>query len=785
MITLVLLAQLTMIATPPAAAPRDSATYSNDAVRALVTEAARLNGLVPPSLGRYHATLESEISFGSRLGDSEMAVSIEQMASDLTWARTGDFEQHVTGYRSQSAGMQFATLGFFRYPWAVPSLYGNRLALLFGRDTARRAPPAGRGAAPPGGARGGGGAGGAARGGGARGGAGPGGVTGAVVFPPRPPGERVTGERSPQGTTYAVHPLATDRERVYRYSGGDTVENLKVGDRVIRIVRIDVTAKDPLPPRTTVFVGEIDLDLERKHVVRMRGTFATTAERPRGPLGVLNATQLEGAIFVELVNSEVNQQYWLPMYQRFDFQATFATFGEQKQVFRIISRFRDYAITLPESTATIAATDSLRPRPHLLTVASKDSLAAFTRWREEIGTATARASTEDFADVAPARWRADGPPMVRVQTERLSDALRFNRVEGLFTGLGVSARMRDAAPGLTLRTVAGYAWSERAVRGRASAELDRGPTTWTLRAGRSLDITNDFRPPFDSGTSIGPIFGTDDNDYVDRYSAGGAVLRTFGRRRVLARVELGWAEDRAPGVHVKRGVLGGTPFLPNRGVTEGSYARTAFALQWNPDLSAEFMRPGAGAQLSYLRGDGALAFQRVEVRFNARRNAGRWTFASRLDAGAVLGTPPPQQLFELGGEHNLPGYDYKEFAGDQAALVRGIAMYRLGVLSAPIRVTRMIWLPALAPALSFSLQSGWTGVSGAAARAAMTALGPRHVMDASSAAAYAPASVPTGSARTTVAFGLRAFGGAAGLVFARAVDRAGPWKLRVEFGNGF
>ena len=60
------------------------------------------------------------------------------MASDLAWERTGEFEQHVTGYRSQSLGPQFSSLGFFRNAWAVPSLYGNRLALLFGRDSSSR-----------------------------------------------------------------------------------------------------------------------------------------------------------------------------------------------------------------------------------------------------------------------------------------------------------------------------------------------------------------------------------------------------------------------------------------------------------------------------------------------------------------------------------------------------------------------------------------------------------------------------------------------------------------------
>jgi hypothetical protein len=582
-----------------------------------------------------------------------------------------------------------------------------------------------------------------------------------------------------------VHPLATDRERVYRFSGGDTIEILTIGDREIRIVKIDVTPKSDLPPRTAVFSGEVDLDLDRKHVVRMRGSFATTGDSPSGPLGLLKPAQLEGVVFVELVNSEVQQEYWLPAYQRFEAQGVVALLGESKAVFRIVSRFRNYEITPPESTANIAASDTLRARPHVLTIAPRDTLSRFDRWKEDIGAVTATVSSEDFTDVAPRRWRADGPPVVAIQAERLSDLARFNRVEGLYTGLGLVARMRDAAPGVTVRAVGGYAWNERAVRGRASAELGRGAWTYALRAARSLDITNDFRNLLDSGSTLGALFGEDNYDYVDRYGAGASARRTFAKRAALARFEAGWADDRALANHVSRGPIGGRRFLPNRGVDEGSWLRSAVTLEWHPDASAEFMRPGFGAALQYVRGDGRLNFQRAELRLAARTNAGPWTFASRLDAGAVLGEPPPQQLFELGSTENLPGYDYKEFAGNQAVVVRGLAMYRLNIFKAPVRLTQRLWLPPAAPALAVSLHGGWTGASNDAARAAISRLGPRGTFDPGFLGLSAPASVVTGNARGSVSAGIRFFGGTVGLSVARPIDRAAPWKAQVDFGQLF
>ena len=200
-------------------------------------------------------------------------------------------------------------------------------------------------------------------------------------------------------------------------------------------------------------------------------------------------------------------------------------------------------------------------------------------------------------------------------------------------------------------------------------------------------------------------------------------------------------------------------------------------------VAAEFMGTGVGASVDYLRGDGAVDFQRVEFSFNARTNTGRWTFASRFDAGAVFGNVPPQHLFEIGAEHNLPGYEYKEFAGNQAAVLRGIAMFRTNVLTAPIRLVGRFWLPAAAPALSVSLQSGWTGASNGAARESIARLGSRAVPAPN--VRLAAASTITGDARASVAAGIRFFGGSVGLMMARPVDRAAPWKFQVDIGQAF
>ncbi|MFI5231201.1 MAG: hypothetical protein ACHQSE_01690 [Gemmatimonadales bacterium] len=732
MLTFFLAAQLAVATLP------DTATYSSPALRTLVSEAVLVNNRVPPALGRYHATLESEISLGARDGGGhEDEESIEQVASALRWDRDGEFEQHVIGYRSQMIGLQFATIGFFRNAWVVPSLYGNRLSLLYGVDTTQRRGVLSRARS-------------------------------------QRPGSNATSRT----TLVAVHPLSVERDRLYRFSGGDTVEHLNVGDRDIRIVRVLVEPKRVLPYRTVVFSGEVDLDADRKHVVRMRGSFASTPDGPGGALtGFVSTIRPAFIVFVELVNSEVDQQFWLPSYQRFEAQAMLPVIGDAKAVVRIVSHFSDYIITPPDSAALAAGRplDTLAARPHPLTIAPHDSLASFRGWHDEIGAATAHASSDDFMDVAPARWRADGRPEVLLQTQRLSDLVRFNRIEGLFTGLGVAAHMRDAAPGLTLRAVGGYAWNEHTARARMSAELARGAWSYGLHAGRSLDITNDFRDPLDSGSTLGALFGTDDYDYVDRYSAGASVSRALAGRNLIARFEAGWADDRPIVNTLDQGPFH-AGYRPNRGVDPGTYMRTALTLAWHSDANAEYLRPGFGATLGYLRGDGRLSFQRVDLVLTTRRNAGRWTLASRLDAGVVLGSPLPQQLFELGSTEGLPGYGYKQFAGNQAVVLRTLAMYRLNILTAPLHITQFYWIPPISPALAVSAQSGWTGASGAAADAAVLRLGGSQQQ---------PVSTVTGNARATVAAGIRFFGGAIGASMARAVDRPDRWRAQLDFGTSF
>ena len=322
------------------------------------------------------------------------------------------------------------------------------------------------------------------------------------------------------------------------------------------------------------------------------------------------------------------------------------------------------------------------------------------------------------------------------------------------------------------------------MRGRLQVTRKRGPWTLEARGGRSLDNTNDFRVPLDSGNSFGAFFASlDPYDYVSRTSATAAVVRTLGVRRAILRAEMGVADDRYSPSNYVRSPIGGDVYRPNRGIDAGSYLRSALLVEWHPDAAAEFVAPGIGARLSYERGDGTLTWQRMEARLSGRRPLGPLTAVARADVGQVIGNRiPAQQLFELGRYQSLPGYADKEFAGSRAAAVRAGLLYVSPLLRAPIRITPRFWLPALSPGLSVGIQSGWTDARSASARAAIDQLA---VTDPTLLASWAPVARPTERIRASVTAGVRFFGGGLFVGGTRPVDHAAPWKMLVSFGQAW
>lgn len=697
------------------AAAQDS-VYSSSALRTLVSEAAVANHAPPSGFRGYRAHVESELSLILRdtLG-RERAAQLEQFASTLTWARGESYEMHVIGYRTQSLGSPVSTLSFVR-GWTEPSLFGERLRLgvQFVGDTTRR--------------------------------------------------------DTTQSAIIAVHPFAADRDAHYRFSGGDTITVLRSAGRAITIVRVRTLPHLRDTTRFAAFDGEIDLDAERRQIVRMRGTFVVLGPRQNRSL-LARMPGLVGVAYCEFVNTEVNGAYWLPASQRTEVQSTFPLLGRTRAVMRVLSTFSEYTV---DDTSARVASDSGRLR-RSTTWAASDSVSRFGDWNAELGEATSAVHADDFDDFAPDVWKDTGRPRLDFVPTKADNFVRFDRVEGLYTGIEGNVYLRNALPGARAGALVGVAWSERTVRGGVHASLARGAWTLGMRAERLLATTNDFVRPFEPQSGgLAAMFGSvDDFDYVDRRVALGTVSRVIGTiDDAIVVVQAGVGDDRAARARLEHGVFGGTAFRPNRGVSEGTYGIGSVDVELHPSISGDFVQPGFGANLHVEAARGDIARQRAELTLSGRRYWGPIALSSELQGGVVTGAAlPPQQLFELGGVGALPGYAYKEFAGDRAALVRSFASYTFPFWRTPHRVLGTFVLPGVAPGLGVSVQGGWTELSSDAARSAALALG-------------APVRA-TGGMRATAGFGFTFFSGLAHAGVARPLERGGAWRVVVGFGPSF
>lgn len=701
-----------------AGAGAPDSTYASPALRAMVARVAAANHAPPPELRGYRSRIETEVALIIR--DSvgrEHAAEIEQMASLARWTRDGRYDLHVVGYRSQTVGVPYSSLTVVR-GWTVPTLYGERLSL------------------------------------------------GAYVA-----------RSNARDTLIAVHPFAADRDEYYRFAGGDTVTTLRVGGRSVPIARIRVKPEFRGQTRLAAFDGEIDIDADRMQIVRMRGQFMLLGGHDTFGTRLARAAGIVTAAYVEFVNAEYDGRFWLPSFQRTEFQASFPPLGPSRPVFRIVSTISDLA---PDTTAA-ANGDSSEHANVVVSWAPTDSVDAFANWRTPLGTQTSAVRADDFADLAPPAWRADGPPRLVLLSGSLDRVFRFNRIEGLYAGVAPTLQLRSAAPGVTAGAFGGWAFAENTARGGAYVSWQHHLETFAIRAERSLVSTNDFTLPLSEDPGFSALISSvDDNDYVDRRRAGVSITRVVGSiDAALVTAEAGRREDRDERARLSRGLIstsGG--FRPNRGVAPGDYWFGSIDAEFHPSVTGDFLRPGVGATLHYELAHGSLAWQRAQLGLSARRYVGPVSIGAHADLGMLFsGRPPPQQLFELGGTAQLPGYSYKEFAGDRAALFRTFAGYRFPIWTKPIRMARVFVIPGVSPGVVASVQGGWTGISSPAAATSVRQLGADANGD--------PVSRASDGVRATVGAGLTLFSDIVHVGAARPVDQPGGWRLVVGFGTLF
>jgi hypothetical protein len=203
---------------------------------------------------------------------------------------------------------------------------------------------------------------------------------------------------------------------------------------------------------------------------------------------------------------------------------------------------------------------------------------------------------------------------------------------------------------------------------------------------------------------------------------------------------------------------------------------TSVDVELHPNVTGEFVQPGLGARAHVEAGRGDLDWSRSELRLIGRKYLGPLTIVAQADGGVVTGdSPPPQKLFELGGALSLPGYEYKEFVGDRAALFRLFSSYRFNIWQRPRRVWRNLLMPGVSPGIATSVQGGWTELSSTGALLAANRL----------TSFNAPFPQPTNGARATVGAGLTFFSDLLHVGVARPVDHAARVRFVAGFGTVF
>jgi len=708
-----------LLLVPPQAV--DTVDYASPALRALIARAEAANAAPPPALRGYTARYESEVALAKRLPERvEGSSTIEQTAGTFTWAAGAGFGQHQDGYRVRTTGVPLPGSAALSNGWIVPTLSGPRYHL-FGANS----------------------------------------------------GAQTTAGLDSSGVYAAWSPVGPDRDRYYRFAGGDTVTMKFPDGSTGRVIRIEVTPRGGLPDREKVFRGDLYLDPGTLAVRRVRGQFLTVGgPPPQGRAKRLNKLVVNAAV-ADLVTTEVPGAGWIPTYQRFELEVLIPLTTESWSTLRVMTSFRDVR-------PVIDAGAQVPPYIAGRSAASKDSLAAYREWWNAPDQEVNAVQLGDLVGVGPPAFRPDGPPIYFWRGPTTLQALRFNRVEGLYTGLSGTLRLRDAMPGLEIRGTGGYAWWPGLFRGGVKATLARGEWTPSAEVMRDLDLVTKFPDPLDYNRGVRAAFQQDNYDYVDRTVATAGLTRwlsSSGPSNVS--VNFGWVQDRSTPANLNYGPLGQS-YTINPNVFAYNYPRLQLSVNWHPQISSHFTQPGVALSASYEQGWGSRPYQRIQGGIVVRANYRSATLTIVGDIGYTRADSfPTQQMFLIGGSGTMPGYDYDQFGGNFATLARTMIAFPLPLLQAPLQFGKAT-VPAIAPNLSFRLYSGHTENTTDAAAVALNNVGTQSVNGMS-----VPFSVASNGLQQTFEARISVFGNLLGFGLATPLGPDAHWTFQFAFAQSF
>ena len=446
------------------------------------------------------------------------------------------------------------------------------------------------------------------------------------------------------------HPLSATGLQEYDYAIRDSLQ-IRLGPRSLNVYEVRVRPRNDRLPRA---VGAVYIDRESGEVVRMAFSFTRAALRDK---------ELED-VSVVLENALIDGRFWLPRRQEIEIRRSGSWLDYPA---RGIIRGR-WEICCYEVNRGIPA--SYFVGPEIVQSPPSEPRQVFPGSILDSLPSDVRAVTdEDVKKVQEeARALVRSQSLARSRTlalsaRRVSDFVRYNRVEGLAVGSGVVQRLGG---GLALAGSARYGFSDEELKGRAAIEYRTGAGAGlTLSASRSYrDLSEEPERSLLVNSIAAQEFGSDHTDPLDvrELSLAGSVPGRVWRLNVEAAV----ARHAPLEVNARPASGAFEATVPALGLDERRFSvgieRPTSLTYGGFELSGRLIASG----IRYTpRSDSAHGnLSRFSLGAAVERPLGRRRLVLRTIAGVAVGPRiPVQHHVFLGGATSAPGYEFHEFVG--------------------------------------------------------------------------------------------------------------------------
>jgi hypothetical protein len=496
--------------------------------------------------------------------------------------------------------------------------------------------------------------------------------------------------------TGALHPLAPSGPEWYRYTLTSGLSVTPGAGTALRLLRVDVIPRRAGP---ALIAGQMWIDSATAEVVRLTFRYVGTGLWAK-PEGATRSDSTSARRINTLANQIVSvdadleyglhdTRYWMPFRQVISGRVRIPVVSDVVIPFRAVTTFEDFdvntgkpiAFKLPVPEADDESLqaerggrgrergDSLRAWStagrwadgrYELHRPSDDSLGRFTGWPDSLSldpdpveARRAREAESDLARLAEALPDSlTGRSARGIAYERLTDALRYDRVQGLSLGLGY----RVGVPGVAFTDLYGtlrYGFSDDRVTGRLSLVRDAPEGRLALSGYRDVANVDPFATAPGIGNTLNALFvAHDDGDYALAHgvSAGYETsLRTGLELAVGARYERQTSVARAAASEVNDFLGGSGVFPANAPVDRGRFVGGHIRVRGTGDIPWQ-------ATADVLGGEGTTTgrvYGEVRGRVGKRRG-----LTARVNGGIATAPTLRQTAFRLGGLGTVRGHDY-------------------------------------------------------------------------------------------------------------------------------